>query len=167
MDKISDYNDFIELYSHNTYDVVLLDFSEDVGKKITNCILDKNAKQRLILLNDTAECFQGKNCFKCKEVYNVDTIIKPIDQSHIARVLTNNIQCESFNKNEVEFKLEQIIQIIVKQYPYVQFNRETSVFSLTISIKPFPISILIVLTSMLDKHTINYHVLDNYNIKII
>lgn len=155
------------MYSHNNYDTVLLDFTDDIGKKITHYILDKNAKQRIILLNDSADCFHGKDCFKCKSSYNVDTLIKPVYPSNIAKVLTNNIQCQSFNKNEFEFKLEKIIHTIANKYPYVKFDREQSIFSLTITIKSFPISILIALTSLLDESTIDYHVLDNYNIKII
>ena len=166
VDKISDYNDFIELYLKHEYDAVFLDFTDKMGKSIFNFILNKDSKQRMVLLNDTFECFNQKDCFTCQKHYNISTLIKPIYQTQIAKIITNHIDCESYNKNEDEFNLEKVIKTICQKYPAIKFDREHHLFSFSFVIESLQTSILINLTTLLDEHTITYNVLDNYDIKI-
>ena len=69
VDKVSDYTDEVYLYSKHTYDIVFIDFQDDIGKKLLSYILKKNSQQKIITIGSTAECSENLGCGHCQTNY--------------------------------------------------------------------------------------------------
>lgn len=162
VDKVSDYNDCILMYKQHIYDKLLIDYTDDIGKKIANKIIETNPKQRLYLLNDEFDCTGEKDCEKCKKQHNKETIIKPFSQLQLSKIISKQFKCESFKKNEFEFKLEKVKKSIYNEYPYFKFYFKENK-SMLIS-DPMSISILVYITELLMNNTIDYQVINNQKI---
>ncbi|MDA7817415.1 hypothetical protein N9A28_04445 [Sulfurimonas sp.] len=68
IDKLSHYDDFMEIYPHHLYDIVFIDFSDKNGKKILSHFQKNNPKQKVALLSDSFECVENmENCEMCKD----------------------------------------------------------------------------------------------------
>jgi hypothetical protein len=162
IDKVSDYNDCILMYKHHVYDKLLIDYTDDIGKKIANKIIDINPKQRLYLLNDEFNCTSGKDCENCKKLYNKETIVKPFNQFQLSKIISKQFKCESYKKNEFEFKLEKVKKSIYNEFPYFKFAFKENKSMLISS--PMSISILVHITELLKNNTIDYQVINNEKI---
>lgn len=162
VDKVSDYNDCILMYKQHVYDKLLIDYTDDIGKKIANKIIETNPKQRLYLLNDEFNCAGDKDCVKCKKEYNKETIVKPFNQFQLTKIISKQFKCESFKKNEFEFKLEKVKKSIYNEYPYFKFEIKEDKKMLLSS--PMSISILVYITELLMNNTIDYQVINNQKI---
>lgn len=165
IDKVSDYKDCIEIYKKHNYDKLFIDYTDDIGKKIAKELTYKNPKQRIYLLNDKYECLHDKDCQVCKENFNQETIIKPINQFQLCKIITRNFKCESFNKNEFEFKLEKIKKSIINEYPYFKFKFNKN--SKELLSEPMSIAILVYIIEQLQENHIEYQVEGNEKIILI
>ena len=165
IDKVSDYKDCIEIYIKHNYDKLFIDYTDDIGKKIAKELIALNPRQRIYLLNDTFECLYEKDCINCKEKLNRETIIKPLNQLQLSKIISKNFKCESFNKNEFEFQLEKVKKSIQNEYPYFKFKFDKN--TKILKSEPMPISILVYIIEQLQQNNIEYEVEDNEKIRIL
>lgn len=115
----------------------------------------------MVLLNDTCNCYNSKQCKNCQQHYNIATVIKPINLFQMASLLKNDFRCESYTKNEKEFDLERIIKMIIAKYPFLSFDRKKYFFDLSLVVNPLKTSILIELIEVLNQNAIEHHLLDD------
>ncbi|WP_072681786.1 hypothetical protein [Arcobacter sp. LA11] len=165
IDKVSDYKDCIQMSKKHNYDKLFIDYTDDIGKKIAKKLLEIDPKQRIYLLNDNFDCIDEKNCEKCKKEFNKDTIIKPLNQVQLSKIISKNFKCESFNKSEFEFQIEKVKKSIINEYPYFKFEFDKK--NKILKSEPMSISILVYIIEQLQHNNIKYEVEDNEKIRIV
>lgn len=165
IDKVSNYDDFINLYSQHQYEKLFIDFSDPVGREISHFIKTNHPKQSIVLLNEHYNCLALSSCQECQENLNADSLIKPFTQGQIIKVITNHFECESFNKSQFEFTLAKIKKQINQDFPYVKYdNSLLRLDSISDSLRT---SAVVSITDMLLKNDIKFSVDENHSIKIV
>ncbi len=165
IDKVSTYNDFILLFKNHTYEQVFIDFMDPKGKDLAQYVKKNRPEQNLILLNEHYNCMYTHDCNSCKEHYNTHTLIKPITQNQIIKVITKNFECENYEKSELEFNLEKAKRVIHNNYPYVKVkDNQVLLASISDSLKT---TALVGITDLLSKSSIQYELIDHQKIMII
>ncbi len=106
IDKVSNYVDEIDLYTKYTYDIVFIDVTDDIGKKLISYILNNNPKQKIISMTDTSDCTHTTSCDLCLAQYNKSRFVKPINMDDIFNVFLDNSTCSlCFCDNKLLLKL--------------------------------------------------------------
>ena len=60
--KAYTYKECLELYYKNNYENIFINFDFIDGKKIIEKIIEKNPKQKLLLLNSKEYCLTSEDC---------------------------------------------------------------------------------------------------------
>ena len=161
LDVVSNYDNMVEVYEKNKYDTVLIDFSDDNGKKIISYLQEKKSEQRTILLTDNIECIK-EDCSTCKETYNIKKVVKPLNIKDLPLLIKDKDKdCEfDFQKNNLISTLMSITKkyttsILDKDRLQIKFN-EPHKFSIS----------LIQLCEELSENDINYNI-NNSHIQIM
>ena len=120
LDKVSEYDDCIELYDKYTYDIVFIDFADDIGKKILSYILEKNPKQKVVTVSDIEVCSEKRGCDFCATTYNKKRVTKPIQEAELFKLLSKNEPCKLYCSSDLLIKLD----LISKDINYLTFDKE-------------------------------------------
>lgn len=165
IDKVSDYIDCMQMYDKHNYEKLFIDYTDDIGKKIADEIIKINPKQRIFLINDNCDCMSNKDCITCRQSFNKETIIKPLNQQQLSQIISKNFKCESFKKTQPEFTIEKIKKSVYKEFPYfkLHFDKKRQMFLS----EPMPISILVYMVQLFKEHNVEYEVQDTERIKIL
>jgi hypothetical protein len=162
IDKVSHYTDCIELYDKHTYDMVFIDFADEIGKKILSYILEKNPKQKIITISDIYECSEKRGCDFCTTTYNKKRVTKPIQEIELFKILSKKEPCKLYCKSDFLIKLE----IISKGINYLTFDREHFIFLKNGQNHHKEMGDIIRLTYGLTEANINFVIVQN-GVKII
>jgi hypothetical protein len=162
IDKLSHYEDCIELYDKHNYEIVFIDFADDIGKKILSYILEKNPKQKVVTMSDVCECSEKRGCDFCMTRYDKKRVTKPIAENELFKILLRKEPCKSYCNDELLIKLE----IISKGINYLSFNKEQFAFIKNGQNYHKEMSEVIKLSSALSETNIDFELIDN-GIKIL
>ncbi len=163
IDKISDYKDGIYLYEKYIYNILFIDFKDDIGKKLLSDILKINSEQRIITINDLADCSKDLGCIYCQTNYDKCKIIKPINMEDIQNIFLNKNVCNpSLCNNDLFFNLT----IIDKEYSTYNLNLNELRFYKNKNLHSQNTSDTVNLTSKLTSLNIDF-IMENDYIQII
>lgn len=124
IDKISHYEDCIEFYNKYHYEIVFIDFVDEIGKKILSYILGKNPKQKVVTISDIDECSEKSGCNYCTEKYNKMRVTKPIMENELFKIILKKESCPLYCNDDLLIKLE----VISKSVHSLTFNKEKLLF---------------------------------------
>jgi hypothetical protein len=162
IDKVSHYNDCIELYGKYSYDMVFIDFADNIGKNILSYILEKNPKQKVVTMSDIDNCSEKQGCDFCVTTYNKKRVTKPIQGIDLIKILSKNEQCKLYCNNDLLIKLE----IFSKGLNYLTFDREQFIFTKNEQSYHKEMVDIIRLCDTLTEAKINFAIIEN-GVKII
>jgi len=157
IDKISHYNDCIEFYNRYHYDMVFLDFIDDIGKKILNYILEKNPKQRIITISDVDVCSEKNGCDFCTSTYNKKRVTKPVKENDLFTIFLKEEPCHSYCNLDLLLKLE----IISKNIQTLSFDKERFAFVRNSQNYHREMSEIIHLSYTLSEENIHFQLMDD------
>jgi len=124
IDKISHYEDCIEFYDKYHYEIVFIDFVDEIGKKILSYILGKNPKQKVVTISDIDECSEKSGCNYCTEKYNKTRVTKPIMENELFKIILKKEPCLLYCNDDLLIKLE----VISKSIHSLTFDKEKLLF---------------------------------------
>lgn len=124
IDKVSHYDDCVEFYDKYHYDMVILDFIDDIGKKILRYILEKNPKQKIVTISDVDICSEKNGCDFCISTYNKKRVTKPINESDLFKILLKREPCDAYCNLDLLLKVE----MIAKNIHTLSFDKEKFAF---------------------------------------
>jgi hypothetical protein len=162
IDKVSHYNDCIEFYDKYSYDMVFIDFVDEIGKKILSYILDKNPKQKIITISDMDECSEKRGCDFCTTTFNKKRVTKPIQEIDLIKILSKNEPCKLYCGTDLLIKLE----IISKSIKNLTFDKEQFIFTKKGHGYNKEMLDMIRLSDVLTEANINFEIVEN-GVKII
>lgn len=157
IDKLSHYEDCIEFYDKHHYEIVFIDFADDIGKKILSYILEKNPKQKIVTMSDAYECSEQRGCDFCMTRYDKRRITKPIEDNELFKILLRKEPCKSYCSDELLIKLE----IISKGMHYLSFDKEQFTFVKSGQNHHKEMIEIIKLSSALSEANIHFELTDN------
>lgn len=163
VDKISNFDDGMSLYAKNNYELVFIDFQDDIGEKLLTSILEKNPLQRVVTISDIERSSEKNGCNYCINIYNKKRLTKPINQDDLVNVFVKKERCVLYCNNGLLLQLEKIS----KELKSIQFDKKTFTFmknSDTTSHRN--ISDMIHLVHRLNEENIHFESVDN-GIKIL
>lgn len=99
-DTVDNYEEGIELYKNNKYDIVIIDFASKDGSKLLKEILEIDKKQRIITLSSTLSCSEELGCEYCKEHLNKRRLLKHLSKDELNNLVKNfdTTECPYYNK---------------------------------------------------------------------
>jgi len=166
VDKITDYNHGTDLYHKFEYDIVFIDFIDNIGKSFLEYILKVNSTQRIITISDVFECSEKMGCDFCSDNYNKERILKPINHTDIIKIFSDTqYRCDSFSNSLLLMQLKQIEKIIKETYSDYDLDVESLTF-IGKRTKKYDADFFIIVEK-LNTHKIEYSVDENSNIKVI
>lgn len=166
VDIVTNYEDSINMYSNYEYKKVFINYFEDKGKNLEKYIIEKNPKQKLILLKDNYDCIHLHSCHECKSYFNKFLVIKPINISQLPQIINNNFECEGFSKTLFQYNLDMIKKKIKHKYPTIIYDEDNNKFLFDEIPNSFVVELFIELTTLLSKHNIKYRIFENKSISI-
>lgn len=157
VDKATHYEDCVGLYEKYEYDIVFVDFSDDIGRNFLTYILDKNPNQRIITLSNLEACSSSNGCDFCDSTYNKKRVVKPIKQSELMDILLKKYVCKMYCNDKVLITIENISKTINT----LAFDSKTYTFFKNGSNNNREMSDIIELTNALDNQNIKYKLIPN------
>jgi len=167
VDEAKDDTIFFELYERNIYDIVFVEYCENVWKSIINNILYRNESQKIILVSDTFGCSVSNNCLDCQKKYNVNLLIKPILDIKTSELFLRKIVCEEYENSELQFKLLQLNKQLNLDHGTIKIDLETLTYSFDTLKDHMQILALSDLVFSLNKMNLKYEVFHNFDVKIL
>jgi len=166
MDRISSYDEGIELFKTHSYDIIFLDYFNDIGKNLIEFILKNNPKQRVITISDIHECATKHGIEFCLNNYNRERILRPLEYIDVIKIFkTNEYIDEKHSSDILLLKLRQIektLRLAVSDFEFdivnlIFMNKEKKLYS----------SYFFLIIEKLDTYNIQYKVDPVGNIEII
>jgi len=167
IDEVKNDTSFFELYKQSTYDILFIEYDEDIWKNVLNNILLINVRQKIILISDKFSCSQSNDCEQCQKKYNVNILIKPILDIQTSELFVKKFICEEYRKNELQFKLLQLNRQLNLEHALINIDLELMVFKLDSLVGYQQIMALSDLIYELNKMNIKYEVFPNLDVKIL
>jgi len=166
IDEVENEMSFFELYEKNIYDILFVEYSEDIWKNILNNIIHTNARQKIILISNTFACSLNNDCVACQKKYNVNILIKPILDIKTSELFMRKFICEEYETNELQFKLLQLNKQLNLDHGTISFDIKTLTYKFESLIGHRQILALSDLVSELNKKELKYEVLHNFDVKV-
>jgi len=167
IDVASSYEDSIHMYSSFEYTKVFINFNEENGNEFEKFVLDKNPKQKLILLKEHYDCSLNHDCHFCQNNFNKFLVIKPINISQLPKIINNTFECEGYCKTLFDYNLEKINKTLKHKYPTIIYDKINYKFLLDEIPSSFVVELFIELTTLLSKYNIEYRIFENKSIQVI
>jgi len=167
IDEVKSDINFFELYERNIYDILFVEYSENVWEDILNNILHVNESQKIILLSDTFGCSISNDCIACQKKYNVNILIKPILDIKTSELFMRKFICEEYETNELQFKLLQLNRQLNLDHGSISIDLKTLTYKFESLSGHRQIIALSDLISELNKKELKYVVLHNFDVKIL
>ncbi len=120
VDKVSNFDDGMALYAKNHYEIIFIDFQDDIGEKLLTLILEKNPLQRVVTISDIEKCSEQHGCNYCINTYNKKRLTKPIDTGDLLNVFVKKEPCALYCNDSLLLKLEKIS----KEVKSIRFDKE-------------------------------------------
>lgn len=156
VDKASDYEDILFLYSKHFYEKVFIDYDDEIGKKIFSYIVNQNSNQKIFLLCEQHHCLDEDSCLNCIANTKKHFIIKPLHQNQLTKIISKKFTCEKKHLSKKEFNLLKVKKKVHENYPYLKFDYcKTRDAFLSDNI---PTSALVFVTDLLSEENIDFHV---------
>jgi hypothetical protein len=124
IDTITSYEECINLYTKEKYDIVFIDFSNDIGKDILSHIVAIHQWQRIITISGTNSCSDHYGCMDCLEKYNKFRVVKPITENELFKIILKNELCASYCNEDSLLQLEALS----KKFTALTLNKNTLFF---------------------------------------
>ncbi|MDD2697902.1 MAG: hypothetical protein PHF17_03770 [Arcobacteraceae bacterium] len=124
IDKVSHYQDGFEFFSKYEYDMVFIDFADDIGKKLLAFILEIKPKQKVVIMSEISGCSDVHSCENCKEKYNKQRVLKPIAQNELLKIVVKEENCSQYCDDDLMIDLA----LIGKRLNTLVFDKEKFTF---------------------------------------
>lgn len=110
-------NQILELLSHTTFEYIIIDHIINHADDMIMYILDKNPKQKVILLSDNIKC--PLPCGDCFNLFRFVRLLKPVKPTVILEYLKDESAFYCPNKN-----LFDSIRTLEKLYSFINLDDE-------------------------------------------
>jgi len=164
IDTASTIDEAINLYSKNTYDVIIIDYIKD-EKELQTYILEKNPKQNITILSNNLSCTEPMGCDYCIENHNIKRLLKPLKAKDIINILDTETKCIKYCKDKFQMKLYMIEKYIDHSSSYI-FDKNQLKFTKNKYISGTENIFLEIISKLKSLH-IPFYVDSNYDIVII
>lgn len=159
--RVKDYEECLDVYAKNSFDIVLIDTSEEVGFSLVCYFLENFKAQKLIALAVKPMDFGIESCQYCKKHLNFKVIMRPIRQEEFIHILRDNFECEFFELNKTDIHTLGVYKSVVFNYPFIHYDKDENVFCLDNKLlDSHRLSCLVDLTRELEEKNILFKVED-------
>jgi len=113
---------FFSLFDKNTYDLTIVDVTQEIGERIFHNITALNNKQKILVLSKTVTYSGELSCISCAKKYNRKLLLKPIKANDLINYVQNydELLCKySTDSNEVL----EILSDIMEQFLYYSYDK--------------------------------------------
>ncbi len=129
VDTSSTYNNAIDYYDTDKYNIIFIDFIDETGKEVLEYIIRDNPKQRIITISKVLECSEKLGCDFCLNNYNKKRILKPIHIDEIIKIFSNKeTDCTTYLNNSLLMKLQQLDKLVQESYSNYTLDQENLTF---------------------------------------
>jgi len=106
------------LYEKGKFDIILLNFSSNIGNEFLDVILLNDLKQRIITISPELSCSENLGCDYCVENLNKKRLLTPVDIGDLITLIKNfdTTSCKFKDKFTSKDGILDILQYIVTQY---------------------------------------------------
>lgn len=160
---ITDFKNALVEFESYEVDVVIVDYFYPECKDFLDAITKIKPKQRTITLSKEIGYSESKGCEQCQLINNRRRLLKPfnvLDLIHLLKSFDN--QCKYFKSMD---SIESILGDIIKRLPNGKYNQNEKI--LTFNSKSYLHTDLSTIVDLLDKHKLEYKILNLSTIKIL
>lgn len=119
------YDEIISYYKTNIIDIVIIDFSIEIGEKTLKTITTLNAMQRIITISDKLTYSESHGCETCISNLNKIRLLKPLEASSLYTTIIN-FDTSICQYIDVFKNIKIILNDIVRRYHYHEYDNTQS-----------------------------------------
>lgn len=161
-------NDAKELYLKEDYHIVMVDFTQEVGKELLQFISKESPTQRIITMSNNLECSALQGCEFCMHTLKRKRIFKPLNLKELTNTIKNydSMICNYMHKFN---NIIQILDDLIKStYNHFLYNKDSQkIFPKESYAESLIVEELIHITELLQNNQIPYNVDENYTIQLL
>lgn len=161
-------NEAKEMYDNEQYYIVMVDFTQEVGKELLQFISQKSSTQRIITMSNNLECSALQGCEFCMHTLKRKRIFKPLNLKELTHTIKNydNMICNYMHKFN---NIIQILDDLIKStYNHFLYNKDSQkIFPKESYAESLIVEELIHITELLQNNQIPYTVDENYTIQLL
>lgn len=161
-------NDAKELYLKEDYHIVMVDFTQEVGKELLQFISKESPNQRIITMSNNLECSALQGCEFCMHTLKRKRIFKPLNLKELTNTIKNydSMICNYMHKFN---NIIQILDDLIKStYNHFLYNKDSQkIFPKESYAESLIVEELIHITELLQNNQIPYNVDENYTIQLL
>lgn len=161
------YDECLANYKANSFELVIIDASEEEGYSLISYFLENFKEQRLIALATKPMNFGVTSCEYCKKYLNFKVLMRPIRQEEFIHILRDNFECEFHNLNLPQIVTLSVYKKVAFDYPFINYDKESQEFCLKSKLLDSQrLSCLVDLTRELEDQSITF-IVEDLKVKIL
>lgn len=154
-----------KIYEDTNFNILIIDFTSEMGKLFLDFILEIDPKQRVITIGYELTHSESLGCDFCEKTYKKRRLVKPISVINLYKTIVE------FDKIKCKYKdsfddLSLIIKQLLQKYDYFEFDESKNLISRyekgTQGLKQ-----LLSLIDDFKKYKIEHEVVDDKTIKVL
>ncbi|RXJ58073.1 hypothetical protein [Candidatus Marinarcus aquaticus] len=161
-------NEAKEMYVNEEYHIVVVDFTQEVGKELLQFIAQTSPNQRIITMSNNLECSALQGCEFCMHTLKRKRIFKPLNLKELTHTIKNydNMICNYMHKFN---NIIQILDDLIKStYNHFLYNKDSQkIVPKESYAESLIVEELIHITELLQNNQIPYTVDENYTIQLL
>ncbi len=154
---------FLEKYY---YEFIVVDFTDERGRKILDYIYNKNNFQKVITVSSDFEGSEYLGCDFCAEHYRRRRIFKPLNVKELINVMQSFDKEQCYYMNKFKDTIVFLNKISSRFNCYTFNERDNSISPKTGMSESMVLEEILEITNLLSKSNIKYRVDEKYNINI-
>lgn len=162
---MSDSNEALALYKSKVFDIVLIDFTTNEGKKFLQEVNRLNTLQKIITMGYTLSCSSEMGCSYCIDNFHKRRLIKPIDSIELYRTISQFDEFECKYAHAFE-EPKNLIKELIQRYNYFHFDEENELIYSQDNDNQ-ELKQLLNLMVDLKAYNIDFKVIDDKSIKVL
>ncbi|MGD9555366.1 MAG: hypothetical protein AB7V28_13350, partial [Arcobacteraceae bacterium] len=154
------------LFEHDSYGLVLIDFTKKEGKELLDFVMRANPEQKIITMSDNFECSETMGCNFCMDNYNRKRVFRPLNLKELLDVIKN------FDKQSCTYmhKFNNIMNLldkIIDEFNHFSYDAVAKrIFPQAGISESALIEEILEITTLLQDNHIKFQVDENYNINL-
>lgn len=162
---MSDSNEALALYKSKVFDIVLIDFTTNEGKKFLQEVNRLNTLQKIITMGYTLSCSSEMGCSYCIDNFHKRRLIKPINSIELYRTISQFDEFECKYAHAFE-EPKNLIKELIQRYNYFHFDEENELIYSQDNDNQ-ELKQLLNLMVDLKAYNIDFKVIDDKSIKVL
>lgn len=159
-------NEAKQLFENTSFEIVLVDFTQNDGREFLNFVMANNTQQKIITMSDNFECSESLGCQFCIENYHRKRIFRPIKLKELTDVIKNfgEQSCTYMHKFN---NILNLLHKIIEEFNHFSYDSEKKVIYPKEGISESALlEEILEITTLLQEKDIKFQVDEYYKINL-